>query len=815
MKNFCWARTLVLGLALVILAPAVGFTQTIDTPPAIPESTSVVNSANWSGFLSSSEQAIHRRGLSDNELELLSKDATLVEDSALNLISEKSGELQKLRQQLDELGPAPKEGDPPESPALVEQRKGLESAFAALDADIKDARLAVVRAQQLKSDISQKRRDRFVKSISTRTHNILNITFWENFILGFRGLGKSFYLMVKDSSAIFQKRLSENPGNGLLVLAACIVGFFAYRYVNRKTRSVVQFAQASPLESDSRKAIGAAAMFVNGSLLPAIAVLILYYLFSSLGLLTIKMDRFLWLSVLAIITLIFSLGLARIFLAPNAPENRIADLSDSAARAVFHLAMTSVGIVTFLWVLIDTATVLVSPFQVSIGLSVILISVTVFAAVNILLITSRDRIDRVAQSSPNIRFISWLYIKPLLWIASVIALVAMVFSYIAFAEFLALQILIGSLLLAFLWLTLEVIDALKFALLSDERRPQNISRALGMQAGRVRQVSVLGFGLAKMTIILLGAIAIMLPWGFRTTEWFEWINRAFFGFQVGGLSISMSTIFLAFALFLIGYGVTKAIQSWLSTQFLPTTKIDAGLRNSISTVLGYVGIVIAAMLAVSAAGLDLTSLAFVAGALSLGVGFGLQSIVNNFVSGLILLAERPIKSGDWIITSGGEGTVRKISVRSTEIETFDRATIIVPNSTLISDSVTNWTHTSKFGRINLVIGVGYDSDPDQVKQILLDCMAAHEEILKKPEPSVFFTDFGADALIFDVRGFLSNIENGFGTKSDLRFAILKALREAGIEIPFGQRDIHIRSIEPEIPIKTLTQPSRRPRTAKK
>jgi len=203
--------------------------------------------------------------------------------------------------------------------------------------------------------------------------------------------------------------------------------------------------------------------------------------------------------------------------------------------------------------------------------------------------------------------------------------------------------------------------------------------------------------------------------------------------------------------------------------------------------------VLAVLLAITTAGLDLSKVAIVAGALSVGIGFGLQSIVSNFVSGLILLAERPIKSGDWIITSGGEGTVRKTSVRSTEIETFDGATVVIPNSNLITDAVTNWTHHSHRGRIKIAIGVGYDSDPEQVQNILLECAKAHQRVLKRPGPNVFFMDFGADALVFELRAYLADINNSISTKSDLRFAILKALRQAKIEIPYPQRDLHIKS----------------------
>ena len=176
---------------------------------------------------------------------------------------------------------------------------------------------------------------------------------------------------------------------------------------------------------------------------------------------------------------------------------------------------------------------------------------------------------------------------------------------------------------------------------------------------------------------------------------------------------------------------------------------------------------------------------------------GLQSIVNNFVSGLILLFERPIKVGDWIVTASGEGTVRKISVRSTEIETFDRSSIIVPNSELISSTVTNWTHKNKLGRITVPLGVAYGSDPEKVKEILLKCANDHPMIVSYPEPFVTWMDFGESSLDFQVRAFLGDISQGLTVRTQLRFAIFQALKEAGVEIPFPQRDVHVKSLPEE------------------
>ena len=177
--------------------------------------------------------------------------------------------------------------------------------------------------------------------------------------------------------------------------------------------------------------------------------------------------------------------------------------------------------------------------------------------------------------------------------------------------------------------------------------------------------------------------------------------------------------------------------------------------------------------------------------MSVGIGFGLQNIVNNFVSGIILLIERPIKVGDWVVVGGNEGLVRRISVRATEIQTFQRAAVIVPNAEFLSNSLTNWTHKDRNGRIEILVGVAYGTDTQQVEEILLGLAKEHEEVMTIPEPFVLFRDFGASSLDFELRCFTENVTRRLRIASDLRFKIDAAFREANIEIPFPQRVVHM------------------------
>jgi len=310
------------------------------------------------------------------------------------------------------------------------------------------------------------------------------------------------------------------------------------------------------------------------------------------------------------------------------------------------------------------------------------------------------------------------------------------------------------------------------------------------------QESYIFFWLSFSLDILLFFIALPLCAAIFGSDWVEiqeWAVHAFFGMKVGNVTISVANIAIAVTAFLVLLFATRFIQNILSTKILPKTKMDPSIRQSIVQVLGYIGLIISLLISISAVGFDLTNLALIAGALSVGIGFGLQSIVSNFVSGLILLFERPIKVGDWIITASGEGIVKKISVRSTEIETFDRTSIIVPNAELISSSVKNWTHKDRIGRVIITIGVSYDSDPHQVKEMLLKCSMDNPLALNTPEPNIHFKDFGDNALIFDLRFFIRNISELYKIATQMRLDIWDACKAADIEISFPQRDLHIRT----------------------
>lgn len=294
-------------------------------------------------------------------------------------------------------------------------------------------------------------------------------------------------------------------------------------------------------------------------------------------------------------------------------------------------------------------------------------------------------------------------------------------------------------------------------------------------------------------LLTLGTLPLLaVTWGYNSREIGDGIVALRSGVTIGRVNLSAGDVLTFFFVFLGGYAITRWLKRVLDLTVLPQFGLDRGSQASIVTMIGYVGVVLATVLAIASTGLDLSSLTFVAGALSVGLGFGLQSTVENFTSGIILLVERPIREGDWIEVGNFSGIVRKVSVRSTHLESFDRHQIIIPNSQLITGSVKNLSLGAALARVVVPVNVAYGSDLENVRIVLLDIAATHAGVLQSPAPTVTLDGFAESAVNLRLLVFVPDATDGSAIASQLRFTIAQRFGKEGIQMPFPQREIHIR-----------------------
>ena len=300
-------------------------------------------------------------------------------------------------------------------------------------------------------------------------------------------------------------------------------------------------------------------------------------------------------------------------------------------------------------------------------------------------------------------------------------------------------------------------------------------------------------------LIRLAAVAtwvVFVLWIMRIIEQFAQILVAILKtkWTLGPHQIAVGSIVAFFTALTLGIVAARVLRFILDEAVLPKMSLPRGVPAAISTTVKYLVVSIGFVMALLAAGLEIGQFAFLAGAFGIGIGFGLQNIVNNFVSGLILLYERPIQVGDALEVGTMRGRVQRIGIRSSTLATYDGAEVIVPNASLIATDVVNWTLSSRVRRVDIAVGAAYGSDPRFVLEVLLRTARAHEGVMNRPAPMALFTRFGESSLDFELRFWTPEFDNWVQVGSDVRTAVFAAFKDAAIQIPFPQRDLHVKSV---------------------
>ncbi|WP_274628477.1 mechanosensitive ion channel family protein [Arvimicrobium flavum] len=687
--------------------------------------------------------------------------------------------LAEINARLEQLGPAPAEGQTPETELVSDERTALQAEKAQINVLIGRAEDLSIRVSGLIEKIATMRSELFRKVFTDR-YDLMDALGQQTFIDAQHELSTFYQSVASWLRFVVRFKFQAVVGAAILALVAAVVLLVGGR------RMFGQLIEADPADDDPSYLTRLSVAFWS-TLLPTLALGVFLFstdfFFNYFNVLRGDIGGFLR-SLSGFILIVFCVNrLARAALSPSLPNWRLVPVDTSAARWLVFIATAMALVLGVNGFLREINEQMGAPLSITIARSFV-----ATMTVGLLLIFV-GLIRPFRDSEGNARpWPTWL--RYALFGIGGFTLAAALLGYIGLALFLSGQVVLtGTLLL------LAYIGFLSARAIGDEGGFAGTVFGRRLAAGgKMNEATLDQLGLVVSIGINLMIAAIFVPmilfmWGFQVGDLRAWAYRLATGIQIGSISISITGILTGILVFIAGYFLTRWFQGWLDGSVMARGRVDAGVRNSIRTVVGYAGIALAALVGISAAGLNLSSLALVAGGLSLGIGFGLQNIVSNFVSGLILLAERPFKAGDWIVAGDVSGTVKKISVRATEIETFQRQTMILPNSVLINGAVGNWTHRNKLGRVDIKVNLAYGSDVRKAHAVLLDIARSHPMVLKNPEPFVLFANFGPAALEFEIRVFLADITNGGAVQNDIRFQVVETFAQEHLEIPSAPRAV--------------------------
>ncbi|WP_052182693.1 mechanosensitive ion channel domain-containing protein [Rhizobium sp. YS-1r] len=794
----CAARAIVTILLLTIIAsalclPSSAGAQMLQQPQPQLESAVTIDSIN--ADMKAKIEAIRRQldTFRSRVQEDSSDDARLAElrvqaekiVEEMNVISDAMRtRIEQIQSRLASLGDPPPAGQASEAPAVTEERGRLLNERSELNIIVDDAGTLSNGATQLANSITNLRRTLFAQTLFRHTElsGELFADAGSAFVAEVRNFGSTFGSWIsfvwKYKKLQLLGAIALSLGAGMLFLSG---GYRIFgRFIRRDGQEAPSYIRrlsvafwSTVIQTISLASfLVASFLFLDGFnvLRPDVSPIIATFF------------GFVWF-------VYFVSKLTYGVLAPGEPQWRLVRLTNRGARrlTIAVLAMAIVNGLDYLLGAISEA--LNSPLVLTIVKSLLASVIVGLMLIAISFVKPR----LVEGEDPDGPGHDWPRFFPLLLrLMGGLLILSVLTGYIGLARFASTQIVLTGAVIVLIYIGLLSGKAISkqgsFTATAAGRRLAerfHFNEVALDQAGLVAGLGVYAFAL------FLGIPLILLTWGFQIADIEAWIFSFFTEIRVGNISISIVGILGGLLLFGVGFVVTRWVQRWIDGNVLARSQVDLGVRNSVRTGIGYLGVGLAVIIGVSAAGIDLSSFALVASALSVGIGFGLQNIVSNFVSGLILLVERPFKVGDFVVTGTTEGIVKRISVRATEIETFRQQAIIVPNSDLINAPVGNWTLKNRIQRSEIPVSVSYDSDPEQVIAILLEIVDDIPEVLKNPGPHVDFMAFGGSSLDFELRFHLADMSDGIRIRNSVRTNILKRFRAEGIEIPYPRQDVTI------------------------
>ncbi|OCZ73163.1 mechanosensitive ion channel protein [Achromobacter xylosoxidans] len=676
-------------------------------------------------------------------------------------------QLASVTARLSELG-TPPEGVK-EAADVAAQRMQLEKSSRALDAQIKLARLLSVDAGQTAEQISGLRRTQFQARLGERRDSFLSSQFWAEFREEFPGDLERLVALRDDLATA----VGQTPKWGWLLLAAAAALAIALRvWIGRM---LLRLTATRVPPGRLRRSFLAVAFLTLAVATPGIIALLIHVGLDWNSQLSESTSALLANLVATVCFGGYVSGLGYALLSAKRPSWRLPPISDKVAYRLRWLPGVLGVIVVLIWLAERLPVLLNASLTTTItltGIVAVFVMVTMAVALSI---GRRLRRKALREDGPPPPFWTSLLLTATGTVL-VISLASLLAGYVAFGSFLTKQVLWVVIILASAYLLSVLIEDGFSTLLGTSHREDSDGPSLRDQA------AVLLSGVGRVAVGLLALILLLAPFGEGPMDLLQRFDQLRKGLAIGEAQIRPGAVLQALLVLGLSLLGVKMLKRWLSNRYLPTTELDPGMQLSAATLFGYAGFVLAVALSLSAAGIGLERVAWIASALSVGIGFGLQAVVQNFVSGLILLAERPVKVGDWVSLGGVEGDILRINVRATEIQMGDRSTVIVPNSEFVTKTVRNVTRSNPLGLVQIKLPLPLSTDAQRVRELILQAFTDHEDVLDTPAPNVFLDGIEGGNLMFNAKGYVSSPRAAYGVRSALLFTLLQRLHEAGLEV---------------------------------
>ncbi|VWX57962.1 Small-conductance mechanosensitive channel [Burkholderiales bacterium 8X] len=742
---------------------------------------------------------------SNDEVRELVNQLGAIGAQANEFIASRTGPLADLNARLGELGNAPPAGSS-EDPDITRQRAALTKERNALDADIRLARLIAVDSQQRGNDLLAKRRALFEAQLTERSPSPLGRQFWNDIADAWPAdLGRLRLLAaeIKEGLAVAKRpdaRWAILGGVAAALLLALLGNWAAEHALARLASRVLPTGRL-------RRSLLVVAIVLTNVLLVGLAAQGVHALLQAQGVLRPQTRELAQGAVQSSIFIAFVVGLGRALLSNARPSWRLPPISDAMARRLAPFPWLTALIAVLVWAPAQVNAVVQASFAavVTTHVATALALTALIAAMLMRLKAPREPSDSTAASGGEAKADAetdtagdpaaggpstvtpadrplWVGIitgSAAVLLIAVCVLVAT--GYVAMASFIAGQLTWTGIVVAAFYLLFKFADDLCMALVSSKSAGGlRLSRSFGFLPRTLDQAAVVLSGLVRIALFFYMLVTLAAPLGTSPGEVLQRSVELETGIKVGEFQLVPAAIASGVGVLILGFVVLRVLKRWLERSLLPHTSFEPGMQSSLLTLLGYVGGVLVIAIALSALGFGIERIAWVASALSVGIGFGLQAIVQNFISGLILLAEQPVKVGDWVVLGTAEGDVRRINVRATEIQLGDRSTLIVPNSEFITKIVRNMTLSNAEGRVLIRLPMPLTTDAQRARELMLEAFAQHHSMLQTPAPSVTLEGIEGGMLIFQAIGYVQSPRLAGGVRSDLMFSILGLFAAAGV-----------------------------------